>query len=370
MSSIETLVIAFVLAGAGIYAAASLALWAGALRRTPSIEGHPQTLVSVIIPARSEAANVGPCLAALAAQTYPRERWEVIVVDDRSEDGTGDAVRGLAATMPLVVRVIRIDDVPPGWSPKKYALTRAIAESTGEVILTTDADCRPEPGWIAGMVGALGSAHLVAGYSPYDRRGNLAGRLLALETLSQGFLAMSGIGLGLPITCTGRSFGYRRQVFEELGGFGPAHAMLSGDDHLFLQRAVARGFKAVFCDAAGSKVWTDPPATWGAFVQQRIRMFSGARRLSLGVALLGVAVYGWLLALLVGMLALNPVAWAAFLGKVLLDGVSLSIAAGRLGEWWLLRVYPLASVLYLPYFLTFAALGTFGSYRWKGMRGG
>jgi cellulose synthase/poly-beta-1,6-N-acetylglucosamine synthase-like glycosyltransferase len=269
------------------------------------------------------------------------------------------------------VRVIRIETVPAGWSPKKQAITRAISESAGEVILTTDADCRPEPGWIAGMVGTLTreGADLVAGYSPYGGRGTVTARLLALETLSQGFLAMAGIGIGRPITCQGRSFGYRRNVFEALGGFGPPRAMLSGDDHLFLQRAVARGYRAVYCDATDARVWTDPPATWKEFVHQRIRMFSGARQLKASVAVLGAGVYTWLLAIFLGMLALYPVAWGAFLGKMLLDAVSLVIAAARVHEWRLLRVYPLAACLYLPYFLVFAFLGTFGSYRWKGSKG-
>jgi len=145
--------------------------------------------------------------------------------------------------------------------------------------------------------------------------------------------------------------------------------MLSGDDHLFLQRAVGAGFRAAFCDGPGSYVWTAPPASWQAFVQQRIRMFSGARMLKPGVALLGVSVYAWLAAMLVGMITCSTAAWVAFGLKFLLDGISVTIAAVRLHEKPLLAVYPLAAFLYLPYFLVFALRGTFGTYRWKGARG-
>jgi cellulose synthase/poly-beta-1,6-N-acetylglucosamine synthase-like glycosyltransferase len=145
--------------------------------------------------------------------------------------------------------------------------------------------------------------------------------------------------------------------------------MLSGDDHLFLQRAVAHGFDAAFCDAPESCVWTDPPESWRQFVNQRIRMFSGARLLAPGVAALGVFVYGWLGGMFLGLIAGIPVAWAAFGLKAVLDGVSMGIVAGRLREQRLLWLYPVAAFLYLPYFLVFAAWGTFGSYRWKGSRG-
>jgi len=393
---------AIIALGSALYAAASIALWIGVLRSWRSLrlrrslvrhedcsprsgaqwERHlletpadaPPT-VSVIVPARNEAASIAACVAALARQTYPRDRWELIVVDDRSDDGTGTIVAGLVPMLPIGARVIRIDQVPPGISPKKHAIATAIGTSSSDVILTTDADCRPEPGWIAAVIAALqgtpgkAPANLVAGYSPYGGRTSLAGRLLALETLSQAFLAMAGIGLARPITCTGRSFGYRRGIFEAVGGFGEALAMPSGDDHLFLQRAVARGFRATYSDAPGSHVWTDPPRTWKEFVQQRIRMYSGARRLPIGVAALGAFAWGWLFLLAAGMLALAPAAWACFGMKFAFDFVSLAIAAERLHERRLLAVYPLAAFLYLPYFLIFALLGTFGTYRWKGTPG-
>lgn len=366
-----TLVTAFLCIGALGYAVASVILWIGALRRVRLAADHAVPSVTVVIPARNEAHNLPALFRALERQTYPRDLWQTILVDDRSDDGTGEMARTLAATLPVVVRVMTVESAPSGWSPKKHAITRAVAESESEVILTTDADCRPEPGWIAGMVGTLVTARvdLVAGYSPYDRRDTVAGRLLALETLAQGFLTMAGIGIGWPITCQGRSFGYRRQVFADVGGFGPARSMLSGDDHLLLQRAVGMGFRAAYCDAPNARVWTDPPQKWEEFVHQRVRMFSGAGKLKPGVALLGGAVYGWLLAMIGGMLALYPVAWAAFAGKALFDAVSLAIAARRLGEWRLMSVYPMAAVLYLPYFLVFALLGTFGTYRWKGRKG-
>lgn len=356
--------------GATGYAVASVALWTGALRRSRRIpRGGDLPTVTVIVPARNEAANIASCLTALSRQSYPPHLCKIVVVDDRSDDGTGEIAARAACAMEAVVQVVRVDTVPPGWSPKKHALHRAILESTSDIILTTDADCEPEECWIEEMVASLSAAHVVAGYSPYRDRTSLPARLLALETLSQAFLAMGGIGIGRPITCTGRSLGYRREVYAAVGGFGEAHSMLSGDDHLFLQRAVGAGFTAAFCDGPGSYVWTNPPPTWRGFVQQRIRMFSGARMLKPAVAALGVFVYAWLAVMGVGMLAAFPAAWGAFGVKVLLDGVSMGIAAVRLHEKRLLAVYPIAAFLYLPYFLVFALWGTVGSYGWKGARG-
>jgi cellulose synthase/poly-beta-1,6-N-acetylglucosamine synthase-like glycosyltransferase len=428
-SLLETILTGALALGACVYAAASVFLWIGGIKRPDRLHSDAKpvsdntTFVSLIIPARNEAQNIQALVDALAGQDYPADRWEVWIIDDRSEDGTGDLVEKLLPNLPCRGHLVRQTYVPPNWSPKKHAITSTIRQTEDHdeyvvrheentvrcncehVIMTTDADCRPEPRWISAMIDTLGDADLVAGYSPYGarascgprtqygarascgprtqygargpyepraRRGvwtNLFTRMLALEAFSQGFLALSGIRLRWPITCTGRSFAYRREVFDEAGGFGSDRTMLSGDDHLFLQRAVGKGYRAVYCTAPDSRVWTDPPTSFRGFWNQRIRMFSGVGKITPSVAIVGTTTYLWMLGLFVGLVTLWPPALAGFVAKFLLDAVSLLIAARHLREWRLLLVYPVAAICYLPYFLTFAFLGTFGSYDWKGMRG-
>jgi cellulose synthase/poly-beta-1,6-N-acetylglucosamine synthase-like glycosyltransferase len=421
---LETILTGALALGACVYAAASVFLWIGGLKRPDRLHSDAKPVsddtafVSLIIPARNEAQNIPALVDALASQDYPADRWEVWIIDDRSEDGTGDLVEKLLPTLPCRGYLVRQTDVPPNWSPKKHAITSTIRQienhdeydvrhdgydvrrdgyvvrrGDSHIIVTTDADCRPEPCWISAMIDTLGDADLVAGYSPYGsrtqygartsyelrtpygsrtRRGvwtNLFRRMLALEAFSQGFLALAGIRLRWPITCTGRSFAYRREVFDEAGGFGSDRTMLSGDDHLFLQRAVGKGYRAVYCTAPDSRVWTDPPDSFRGFWNQRIRMFSGVGKITPSVAIVGTTTYLWMLGLFVGLVMLWPPALVGFVAKFLLDAVSLLIAARHLREWRLLVVYPVAAICYLPYFLTFAFLGTFGSYDWKGMRG-
>jgi cellulose synthase/poly-beta-1,6-N-acetylglucosamine synthase-like glycosyltransferase len=362
---IITLLLAFCVV---LYAGASVFLWIGGLKRRP-LAGADMPFVSVIVPARNEVNTIASCLKALAVQDYPHDRWELIVVDDRSEDGTGGIVAALIPMLPFPVTILRMNEVPPGRSPKKHGIATAIAQARGDVIMTTDADCRPEPRWLSSMIRALGDRDLVAGYAPYDQRGSLAGQLIAIEALSQGYQGLAGIRIGWPITCAGRSFGYRREVFEKAGGFGSANTMLSGDDNLFLQRAVSKGFRTAYCEERDSAVWTDPPETWREFSNQRTRMLSGARNLSMSVLALGIVVWSVLFLMLAGMIAGYWWAWAAFGVKFVADFVSMSIAATRFREWRVMWTFPIAELLYLPYYLYFGFRGTFGSYQWKGARG-
>jgi len=105
-------------------------------------------LVSVIIPARNEARNIERCVGSILAATYPS--IEVIVVDDRSTDGTGDLVERMGAS----VRLVRGAELPPGWFGKQWALVQGYRVARGELLLFADADTKHEPQLIARAVAA------------------------------------------------------------------------------------------------------------------------------------------------------------------------------------------------------------------------
>ena len=104
-------------------------------------------LISVIIPARNEARNIDACVRSILAASYPN--IEIIVVDDRSTDGTGDLAERLG------VRVVRGAELPAGWFGKQWALVQGNRVARGELLLFADADTRHEPELIARAVTAL-----------------------------------------------------------------------------------------------------------------------------------------------------------------------------------------------------------------------
>lgn len=98
--------------------------------------------VSVVIPARNEAGSIGATLDSILSQDHPD--LEIVVVDDRSTDGTGRILDRRAAGDPRV-RPIRLDSLPDGWLGKVHALERGTGEAGGEWLLFTDADVRLTP---------------------------------------------------------------------------------------------------------------------------------------------------------------------------------------------------------------------------------
>jgi glycosyltransferase involved in cell wall biosynthesis len=109
--------------------------------RDPGYQDDPP-LVSVLIPAKDEEASIADCVQSILNQSYLR--LEVLVIDDRSEDGTANVVRGLAASDPRV-RLISVTDLPNGWTGKNNALVTGVREARGEWLLFIDSDTRHEP---------------------------------------------------------------------------------------------------------------------------------------------------------------------------------------------------------------------------------
>ncbi len=167
--------------------------WFRGVRRVPVLREVGKNLepidrypsASVVVPARDEEAVVGEALGSLLDQDYPGS-LEVLVVDDRSTDRTGEIIAGLAARYPERLTALRVDDLPEGWLGKNHALYRGAEEARAEWLLFTDADVRFAPGCIKEAVYyALSenldhltlSPELVRGGCLEELRGGLRARL-------------------------------------------------------------------------------------------------------------------------------------------------------------------------------------------------
>jgi glycosyltransferase involved in cell wall biosynthesis len=344
-----------------------------ALGRIPRGQGGGTPLLSVVIAARNEASTIGALLEDLARQSVPGTAFEVIVADDRSSDGTGAVIREYADRGDITLRSIRIDETPPGISPKKHALTQAIGIARGDIILQTDADCRVPSDWISGMSGIFSSdVDMVIAPAPYRPAPGALNAFIRHEYLWNAALMLGSLALGMPSHASGRCLGFRRESFLRIGGYGDSARIRSGDDTLLLHRFHrAHGGRIVAVTDPSVYVTTDAPATLGAFIRQRIRHFSTGRLFDPGLLLVGVPVYGFHIGLIAGMV-LAP--WWEFAGWVSVAGFGCKIAVDALAalrvsgitglkvRWILFPVLEAASVCYLA---VLPILGLIVPVRWK-----
>ncbi|MDE2889208.1 MAG: glycosyltransferase [Gemmatimonadota bacterium] len=323
--------------------------------------------VTVVIPARNEAHRIEACLAALAEQTYPPERTDVIVVDDRSTDDT--ARRALAWTDRIPGLRVARDTEPALACPKKNALDAGIRVGAGEIILTTDADCIPSPDWIASTVRAFDTdVGMVAGYAPLSAGKRLLSGLLALQGLVVSTLAAGSMGLGFPLTCSGRNLAYRRAAFHDAGGFGPIGHIHGGDDVLLMRRIAKRTpWRIRFNPEARVD---SQPHTDGLFRRQ-VRYQSKAVHYGYSVLLVAACIYIFHVALAAGPFLAwqHPVFRVPFglmvAAKFLADWLLLLRAARRFSARKILRLFPLLELISVPYVVVICAAGALAPSRWK-----
>lgn len=334
----------------------------------------PETRVSVIIAARNEAANIVHTLNALLAQRYPSSLLEIIVVDDHSTDGTGALVERYAEQG---VRLITLNEGNKLNSYKKFAIDRAIRAASGEVILTTDADCRMGPDWIRSIMRYMEQTDkwMISAPVCYDQEKSYFEHLQTLEFLYLIGVGASGIGNGNPTTCNGANFAYKKSLFFEMDGFKGIDELASGDDELLLHK-VAEVYpdKIGFCKSKQAVVYTDAKENLRAFLSQRKRWASKSTKYKdKKVVVLGVCVWLFNLALLASVVSL---AWsgpdAAMLVcvslslKIVVELLFLSPIVGFLGRAKLLWNLPVLSLIHSVYLVYIGISGNIGKYDWKG----
>jgi dolichol-phosphate mannosyltransferase len=228
-------------------AAAAVARLARGRRRRPPLAaaGAPRVTLSAVVPARDEAARLGPCLDGLLADA---DLAEVIVVDDASADGTAAVARARGA------RVVTAGPPPDGWVGKPWALQRGLEAARGDVVISVDADTRPRPGLARALAAALEPADLVS-----------AGARFACDTagerwLHPAFLTTLVYRYGPPdaepqaaparLVINGQCTAVRRERLLAAGGYG--HAAVHMTDDAALARGLARlGWRVAFHDGGG-----------------------------------------------------------------------------------------------------------------------
>ncbi|MBC8175185.1 MAG: glycosyltransferase [Candidatus Marinimicrobia bacterium] len=238
-----------------------------------SIEKHPT--VSVIVAARNEEDSIGNLLENLLNQSYPQEQVEIIIVNDNSTDLTGDIIDRYAKKHSQIKHLL-IQDTPPDWSPKKWALSRAIQDSSGDILLFTDADCTMTSNWITLMVSSFSdeTIGIAAGPNLLRKDGGLMDQMLLHDSIGQDAFTAGTILRGLPLTCTGRNLAIRHTAFEDAGGYDGTETFISGDDDLLMHKIISSGWKVSFTIHTDAVIQSYPPSDFVEFIKQRLRFAS------------------------------------------------------------------------------------------------
>lgn len=332
----------------------------------------PQTKISVIIPARNEEKNIGTLLQALKEQSYPSILFEVIVVDDDSIDGTADIVQQYPGVKLIQLKESGIN------SYKKKAIETGIAAATGDLIVTTDADCIPPRDWLK----------IIASFKEENNSAFIAAPVVidCNSTVLQVFQAMDFMVLqgitGAAVykkqlsMCNGANLAYEKIVFSDVKGFAGIDNIASGDDMLLMHKIWKQyPAKVHYLKSKEAIVTTQPMKTWKEFFNQRIRWASKARHYSdkrIFLVLLFVYLFNLSFLLLLVAGCWFPQYWIWLIGiwiaKTLVELPFVYSLASFFNKQFVVKYFFFFQPLHIFYTIISGLFGQFGKYEWKGRR--
>jgi cellulose synthase/poly-beta-1,6-N-acetylglucosamine synthase-like glycosyltransferase len=345
----------------------------------PNKERHDKRYsVSVVIAVRDEEENIGLLLSDLVNQTYPNNLFEVIVVNDHSEDGTVRVVEEFVQKASNI-RLIHATETEKRLTPKKNALYQGIKRSRGEIVLTTDGDCRVLPTWVETMVSYFRpDGGMVVGFSQLGHAGGkraIFQQLQAVDFLSLMAAAQGALNLGWPLAASGQNLAYRRSTFDEVGAFSRIGHRVSGDDVLLLQLIRKRtSWKIRFAASEQAFNVSQPENKLSDLLNQRKRWASnGSYQFILNKPFFLYVLATFLVNLC--LLAAVPICCLTSAGvliplsclmvKFIVEGLIIIKGCHVYHRFDLMKIFPLWFVFQIPYVIVVGIIGSLGGFAWK-----
>ncbi|MES1197710.1 MAG: glycosyltransferase [Chitinophagaceae bacterium] len=329
--------------------------------------------ISVVIAARNEEENIGKLLRALQEQTYPKDLFEVIVVDDNSEDKTASVVKEFPGVKLLQLKGDAIN------SYKKKAIETGIAAASGEWIVTTDADCMPAKEWLQTIASFQKEKHSIFIAAPVSLISSNQGLLSIFQQLD--FMVLQGITAAsvyknIHSMCNGANLAYERKAFYEVNGFIGIDSVASGDDMLLMHKIWKKYPQQVhYLRSKQAIVTSEIMKTWKDFFNQRIRWASKARlyddkRIFLVLMLVYFFNLSFLALLVAGIWDLKFGAWclALWVAKTIVEFPFVNSVATFYNQQSLMKYFFFFQPLHILYTIISGLFGQFGKYEWKGRR--
>lgn len=340
---------------------------------------QPATKISVIVPARNEENHISDCIRSIIAQDYPAHLLEIIVVDDHSTDRTPQIIRGIEAKNLRYVELRKhLDNDGEVTAYKKLALATGIAQSTGELIVTTDADCTAGSEWLKHIAAIYERGKPVMVVAPVDFACSSSAVQLfqSLDFMSMQGITAATLRLKLGNMCNGANLAFARSAYDHVGGYQGIDHIASGDDYLLMMKLNKAYPRAIsYLKSGEAIVYTPPQPDWRGFLRQRIRWASKSgkyddNKMTAVLMLVYLFNLSFLLLLVTAFFDSSyfQVLGIMFVVKTLVELIYLYPVAhffNKRGQLW---IFPLLQPIHILYIVLAGFLGFVGVYQWKGRK--
>lgn len=385
MIHFSLLVTYFLLLITGLYAIMTLTLLIGWIRMEGFSMGcheTPTTKITVIIPVRNEAKWLPQLLQDLENQNFPTKLLQIIIANDGSTDETEAIIKLHQYDSRFQWQLFDIEQ-DTNYSPKKRAISQAMVHAQGELIVSTDGDCRVGVNWLRTIESFYRKTQAKLISSPVTfvqtQIGNHSLRNLFTHLQTIEFASLVGTGavsmfLKKPNMCNGANLAYSKEAFEEVGGFAGSEQVASGDDEFLMHKIFARYPDQVFfLKSAQAVVSTQVNSTWQDFYQQRKRWASKWKfyqnwQVSALAIFIFTVNFGLLIGVFGGLFGLFE--WRIIFYQIVLKCTFEFIFLGNIlrffGHLRSIKWILLAQFMYPFYVSLFALVAQYRGYTWKG----
>ncbi len=340
------------------------------------IDNTNEEFISLIIPFRNEEENLLDNLASLESQSLSKSQFEVIYVDDNSYDNSVQILE--QAITSKNIKILRSEIGLEERAHKKLALKKAIENAKGEIIITTDADCIHGKDWLKTMINNFDNkTAFVSGPVEFIEDKTIFSQLQRLEFSSLILVGAGLIGIKEPIICNAANLGFRKSVYNLVGGYEDNLNLSSGDDEFLMQKISHNTeYKIKFCFHKDAMSYTVPNKTLKQFLNQRKRWASKSffyvkKSTTLKLALIFLFYLGLFAQLILGLFV-DKLFFVSFLGsyflKILSEYQIVQKESERLFNKTSDKVFFIAELVHVPYIIYAGIAGIFGNYEWKGRK--
>lgn len=343
------------------------------LFRLPKQRSTKKQFLTVLIAVRNEEQNIEESLKCALSQSYPMDKYEVIIADDRSSDRTPEIVKRYCSENSNL-RYVRVDDSDT-VIPKKTALMRGLDIAKGEIIVSTDGDCIFSKEWLASINTCFSDkVGMVIGHTNYTRPDTFWKGIDNIDYFSQRALGVAFAGIGSAYTCTASNFAYRREIYNNNREDFSKLKVRPAEDNYFLH-CVHTKSKYTFSIPTDKEsiVSTNGASSFSHFMNQRFRWGAyGGNIVTLGVKLFFIPMllyYSFIWISLIGGLFGIPIFTVlilSFLCKLITDFLFMLKAAALYHCKYLLLYFIPLSVIHLLLVPVIVIKGNLFTFKWKG----
>lgn len=340
----------------------------------------PKHKFSIIIPARNEAANIVSCLSSILANDYPQAYYEIILIDDFSEDDTYNIAKSILSPPHQVLRLADYLSAAERINAfKKKALSIAIAESKGDFIISTDADCVVLPTWLSTINAAIIQEPTIkcwaapVNFIPAHAQADLCYYFQSVDFMTMQGITVASNNLGLGNMSNGANFIFSKAAYQAVGAYEGIDHKASGDDMMLMQKIeqkFPRSIGVLYDKKAMVNTAAQP--NWKHFLNQRIRWASKADsypQVKMTLVLLLVYLANFNLFVLGLVSFFSSTAAAICLLLIISKVIAELVFVIPLSNFFVKRKELLFLIVLQPihiiYVLLAGFLGKFGQYTWK-----